>query len=135
MSLATRLSVFFLAALALVLAGFSGTLYLLAWTYLDRQLDERLERVLDPLEAAVDIETGGLEWEPSDRRLLLGVGNGPEEVRWAVGDGTGEPVDRSANAGRDGFPAHWSPGAWPADPPDGTAFGGSTAWRLAGRRL
>ena len=32
MSLATRLSAFFLVALALVLAGFSGTLYLLART-------------------------------------------------------------------------------------------------------
>ena len=43
MSLATRLSAFFLVALALVLAGFSGTLYLLARTYLVGQLDERLQ--------------------------------------------------------------------------------------------
>ena len=34
MSLTTRVSAFFLAALALVLAGFSATLYLLARTYL-----------------------------------------------------------------------------------------------------
>ena len=57
MSLAARLSVFFLAALALVLAGFSGAFYLIARAYLDRQLEERLGRALDTLVAAVDIET------------------------------------------------------------------------------
>jgi two-component system, OmpR family, sensor kinase len=46
MSLATRLSAFFLVALALVLAGFSGTLYVLARTYLVGQLDERLQHAL-----------------------------------------------------------------------------------------
>ena len=135
MSLTTRLSLFFLAALALVLTGFSGTLYLLAWTYLDRQLDERLQRALDTLVAAVDIETGGLEWEPSDRKLLLGVGHGPEEVRWVVRDGTGGLVDRSANAGLGGFPTGWTPGSWPAAPPEVTAFDATPRWRLAGRRL
>src|SRR5262245_6370668 len=104
MSLTSRLSIFFLAALALVLAGFSGTLYLLAWTYLDRQLDERLERALDTLVAAVDIGSGGLEWEPSDRRLLLGIGPGDEEVRWSVRDDGGTFVDRSANSSQGKFP-------------------------------
>ena len=42
MSLTTRVSAFFLIALAVVLAGFSGVLYLLARNYLVRQLDERL---------------------------------------------------------------------------------------------
>ena len=73
MSLATRLSAFFLVALALVLAGFSGTLYVLARTYLVGQLDERLQHALDTLEASVDIEPGGLEWEPADRQMTLGV--------------------------------------------------------------
>ena len=41
MTLTTRLSVFFLATLALVLAGFSATLYGLAHTYLHRQMDDR----------------------------------------------------------------------------------------------
>ena len=42
MSLATRVSGFFLAALALVLGGFSVTLYLLARSHFQRDLDERL---------------------------------------------------------------------------------------------
>ena len=89
MSLATRLSAFFLIAMAVVLAGFSATLYLLARNHLVRQLDERLMNALDTLEASVDIEPGGLEWEPADRRMTLGVDQGPTAVRWAVRDGQG----------------------------------------------
>ena len=135
MSLATRLSAFFLVALALVLAGFSGTLYLLARTYLVGQLDERLQLALDTLEASVDIEPGGLEWEPADRRMTLGVEPGTGAVRWAVRDGRGAPVDRSANASPGSFPARWAPAAWPTNPADGTVFGAAPGWRLAGRRL
>src|SRR5262245_2548091 len=99
MSLATRLSAFFLVALALVLAGFSGTLYVLARTYLVGQLDERLEHALETLEASVDIEPGGLEWEPADRQMTLGVEPGLGAVRWAVRDSRGTLVDHSANTG------------------------------------
>ena len=135
MSLATRVSAFFLASLATVLAGFSLTLYLLARTYLVGQLDERLKLALDTLEASVDIEPGGLEWEPADRRMTLGVEPGDGAVRWAVRDGRGAAVDRSANASPGGFPAGWSPSDWPANPADGTVFGAVPGWRLAGRRL
>src|ERR1700723_1831664 len=98
MSLATRLSAFFLIALALGQTGFSASLYPLARTYLVRQLDERLLNALDTLEASVDIEPGGLEWEPADRRMTLGVDHAPTAVRWAVRDGRGALVDQSANA-------------------------------------
>jgi two-component system OmpR family sensor kinase len=135
MSLATRLSAFFLIALALVLTGFSASLYLLARTYLVRQLDERLQQALDTLEASVDIEPGGLEWEPSDRRMTLGVEPGDSAVRWAVRDGKGASVDRSSNSRPGQFPGNWTPQAWPRDPVDGTVFGDAPGWRLAGRRL
>ena len=104
MKLATRLSAFFLIALALVLTGFSGTLYLLARNFLVRQLDERLLSAVDTLEASVDIEPGGLEWEPADRQITLGVDQGPTAVRWVVRDGRGELVDRSANVNTSRFP-------------------------------
>src|SRR4051794_27615945 len=107
MSLATRLSAFFLIALALVLAGFSGSLYLLARTYLVTQLDERLQQALDTLEASVDIEPGGLEWEPTDRRMTLGMEPGESAVRWVVRDGLGALVDRSSNSVPGQFPIHW----------------------------
>ena len=135
MSLATRLSAFFLIALALVLTGFSGTLYVLARTYLVRQLDERLQQALETLEASVDIEPGGLEWEPADRRMTLGMEPGESAVRWAVRDGKGALVDRSSNSRPGKFPAGWAPESWPRDPVDGTVFGAAPGWRLAGRRL
>ncbi|WP_435018180.1 sensor histidine kinase [Tundrisphaera sp. TA3] len=135
MSLASRISVFFLAALALVLAGFSGTLYLLARSDMARQLDAQLEGALDILEASVDIEPGGLEWEPTDRQITLGVDPGIHAVRWAVRDGQGALIDRSANSRAGGFPIAWAPRGWPADPPDGSAFGAASGWRMASRRL
>lgn len=135
MSLTTRISAFLLILLAVVLAGFSGTLYVLARTYLVQELDDRLKRGLDTLEAAVDIEPGGLEWEPTDRRIALGVDSGINSLRWSVRDGRGALVDRSANARSGSFPARWSPASWPSAPSDGTEFGDGPDWRLAGRRL
>ncbi|SIO62505.1 Signal transduction histidine kinase [Singulisphaera sp. GP187] len=135
MRLVTRFSAFFLTALALVLVGFSTTVYLVAQSHLFRELDERLERALDTLEASVDIEPGGLEWEPTDRRIALGLDLGQDEVRWAVRDGEGTLVDRSANAGSGGFPAGWEARAWPTNPPDGTVVGKVAGWRMAGRRM
>ncbi len=135
MSLATRLSAFFLIAMAMVLAGFSGTLYLLARSYLVHELDERLLAALDTLEASVDIEPGGLEWEPADRQMTIGIERSIGAVRWAVRDGRGAPVDRSANAETARFPVSWEPAVRAGDPPDATTFGAVPGWRLAARRL
>jgi len=135
MSLATRLSAFFLISLALVLGGFAGSLYVLTRTYLISQNEERLELALDTLEASVDIEPGGLEWEPMDRRMTVGVDPGIDAIRWAVRDGRGGLVDRSSNSQPSTFPASWMPKAWPSAPSDGTVFGATSGWRLAGRRL
>ncbi len=105
MTLVTRLSTFFLTALAVVLAGFSLALYLLARSYLFGQADERLAAALDTLAAAVETEPPGLEWEPADRHLVLGRDHGPAEPRWEVRDVFGRFVDRSANlAGAELFP-------------------------------
>ena len=110
MSLATRLSAFFLVALALVLAGFSGTLYVLARTYLVGQLDERLQQALDTLEAVGGHRAGrpGVgAGRPADR-----PGRGARRrahVRWAVRDGRGpwSTARRTPDSG--GFPADWTP--------------------------
>lgn len=135
MSLSTRLSVFFLAALAVVLLGFSGTLFGLSRTYLTRQMDERLEKALDTLEASVDVETGGLEWEPEDRRLTIGLDAGIDEVRWAVQDDAGRPVDVSQNAEGSGFPPRAAGGVLPARSGDRTVLGTASGWRLGRRHL
>ena len=81
-----------------------------------RELDERLQSGLDTLEASVDIEPGGLEWEPADRRMTLGVDHGPTAVRWAVRDGQGALVDQSANARLGTFPVRLATGGLALEP-------------------
>ena len=133
MSLTTRLSAFFLAALALVLVGLLGALYVLARTYLSRQLDERLD-------ARAGHAGGGRRHRagrpgvgagrPADRR---GRGSrGRAHVRWAVRDGRGTLVDLSPNArGADSPPHGARLGAARAAGRD--AFGDVPGWRMAGR--
>jgi two-component system OmpR family sensor kinase len=135
MTLTTRLSIFSLAALALVLAGFSTTLFVLARTYLYRQVDERLESGLETLSAAVEVGPGGVEWEPGERGLSLGREYGPEQVRWVVCDSRGRVVDRSPNSTGDDFLNDCS---WRmlSDPSSFHEEGNrGETWRMAQRRV
>lgn len=95
MSLQGRLSAFFLAALALVLLGFSAAMYLLARGYLYRQLDERLAGTLDMLAAAAEVGSDGVEWERPDHPISRRSAAGADGVRWAVRDGDGRLVEGS----------------------------------------
>jgi heavy metal sensor kinase len=135
MTLVTRLSAFFLAALALVLVGFSASLYLLARVYLERQVDDRLAGALQTLTAAAEFDPDGLEWEPDERHLTLGRDSAADRVRWAVHDGRGRAVDRSANLGAADLPA----GDGPALPPEGEVFRvidrDGQPWRVAQKCL
>jgi heavy metal sensor kinase len=98
MSLATRLSACFLAALACVLAGFSVSLYALARGHLYRQTDARVRAALDVLVATAEDEPDGLDWEPHQRLVGWGGGAPEDAVCWAVTDGQGRWVDGSAVA-------------------------------------
>src|SRR5580700_7803388 len=95
MTVNNRLSLFFLTTLALVLLGFSVTLYFLARMYLHRQSEERLEGALNTLVAAVEVGPGGLEWEPAERHLNLGPDTFGDQVLWLISDHQGRIVDRS----------------------------------------
>jgi len=95
MSLKTRVSLFFLGTLALVLAGFSVTLYALAWGHLHRQDNERLRGALDTLAAAAEVTPEGVEWEPHERELSVGGSAAP--VYWVVHDPLSLVVDHSPN--------------------------------------
>ncbi|MFL5342999.1 MAG: sensor histidine kinase [Gemmataceae bacterium] len=93
MSLTTRLTAFALAALAVVLAGFSATLYGLAYAHLHRQDDERLAAALDTLAAACEVNSEGVEWEPTERRLHIGAD--AAAVRWVITTEKGAVLGRS----------------------------------------
>jgi heavy metal sensor kinase len=101
LTLTTRLSVFFLATLALVLGGLSGALYLLTRAHLHRQAEERLQAALNTLIAAAEISPEGLEWEPAQRQLKLGPAALSNEIVWLIADDKGQTVDRSQQAGTD----------------------------------
>jgi signal transduction histidine kinase len=133
MTLITRLSLFVLAALGLVLAGFSLTLYVAAHTYLYRQVDNGLESALNVLAAAAELDSGLVEWEPQQRFLSLGTGTGSSPVQWLVKDDQGHRVD--------GFPQQDSDMALkdlpPSPPAEGPVFLAidwrGQPWRLAQR--
>lgn len=101
MSLTTRLSIFFLGTLAFVLVGFSVTLYVLAHNYLYRQIDDRLEAVLNTLAASADVGPEGVEWEPRARRLSFGQDFADDQVGWVVRDNHGNELERSGNLSAD----------------------------------
>jgi heavy metal sensor kinase len=99
MSLATRLSGFFLAALALVLAGFSVTLFLLAWAYLQHHSDERLTTALDMLAESVDLDSEEVKWKPVRRPTIPVTHPQEDPVRWVVFDDRGRLVERTWDLG------------------------------------
>ena len=98
MTLTNRFSVFLLGVLALVLVGFTCALYLLARTYLQRELDDRLNSELDTLTAAVEIKSPQLlEWEPEKHHLVTGLDTRSEYARWVVRERNNQVVDHSKN--------------------------------------
>ena len=100
MTLTTRLSLFFLSMLAVVLLGFSTVLYWLADQYLHRQSQERLDAILGTLSAAVDVGPEGVEWEPGARQLKLEIPAFSDPVVWVICDHRGQLLDQSKTAGK-----------------------------------
>ena len=119
MTLTRRLSLIFLTTLAVVLLGFSVTLYLLARNYLYRQAGDHLVSALDTLAVGVESGPGGLEWEPNERVLPFRTANSP--VVWQISDESHRIVDKQgpdglehllASAGKWPDLVHWQGGNW-----------------------
>lgn len=97
MSLVNRVSLFFLAALGLVLIVYSLLFYGLVQRQLQQQFDQQLQSALHTLVAAVEVEEDDVKWEPSDHTIGMGIEDGLEDVRWTVYDEYGKIMDRSKN--------------------------------------
>jgi heavy metal sensor kinase len=95
-TLTTRLSLFLLAALAVVLAAFSAALYGLADRHLHRQLDDRVNGALNALAAGVEVEPGGVEWEPGNRPQVS-ESRRNSGVRWSIRAPDGRVLDSTAD--------------------------------------
>lgn len=97
MTLVNRVSAFFLAALAIILASFAGVVYALVSFHLHQQFDQQLHSALNTLAAAVEVERDEVRFQRSDHAIGLGVNDGLKEVRWVVADASGKLVDHSRN--------------------------------------
>lgn len=84
MTLVSRVSTFFLTALAVILLGNSLLLYVVASRYLHERFEEQLESALQTLVAAVEVEDDDVKWEPSDHTVMIGMQRGGDEIRWVV---------------------------------------------------
>lgn len=101
MKLVNRVSVFFLAAMAIVLIAYSSAFYAFVRGRLVRQFEQELHGALNALVAAVEVEPEEVKWQPLEHTIALGVVQGPDEVRWVViGDGV-LVVEQSRNASPD----------------------------------
>lgn len=97
MKLVNRVSIFFLAALALSLAGNGILLWGLVRHFLYQRFDQQLHAALHTLVAAIEVEDDDAKWEPSDHTIALGADDGLDDVRWAVFSQEGRMVDCSRN--------------------------------------
>ncbi len=98
MKLVNRVSVFFLAALAVVLIVYSVIFYVIVRNRLVQQFEQELHHALNALIAAVEVEPEEVKWQPLEHIIALGAVQGPDEVRWVViGDGN-QVVEQSLNA-------------------------------------
>lgn len=134
MSLAARVSGFFLATLALVLAGVSVTLYLLTSAHLHRDLDERLGLALDSLATSVEVDPGRIDWNPGGRSVLV-VHPDNEPVLWLVTDGRGVTVDRTWEIAPDDLAAVAKLAPRIGHSHETFADSKSRRWRMALRRI
>ena len=101
MTLTTRLLLFYLGSLVVLLTGFSVTLYILAKDHLQQQSNERLESVLNTLSAAVEISPDGVEWEPNQHDVRIVAGTTADQLAWVVTDVNGHVVARSEKPASD----------------------------------
>ena len=97
MKLGTRVSTFFLGALAVLLIGNSLLLFTVARTFLHRRFDEQLQSAFRTLVAVVEVEDDDVKWEATDHTVVLGPESGGADVCWAVLGEDGQIVAQSQN--------------------------------------
>lgn len=99
MTLVSRVSAFFLAALAVALAGYSAAFYAISRNYLYQQFDSQLHNALEVLSASVEIEPDDVKWHPAEHGIELGQ-EVLSQVHWVVTDEMGQVIDHSRYVSR-----------------------------------
>jgi two-component system OmpR family sensor kinase len=133
--LGTRLTVYYLSSIAVILIGFSVALYAMAAKHLFRQVDERLDSALDTLAAAAELGPGGVTWEPEERILSFGRRTFEGRFTWRVADEQGRRIDGSATGEIDRVLARLTGGEDQRRRFVSIADESGVGWRAASRRL
>ncbi len=84
MSLTNRVSIFFLAALGIILTVYSSVFYAVTRKHIVAQFDSELHGVLSSLIAAVEVEDTEVKWQPLEHSIDFGVNDEFGEVQWVV---------------------------------------------------
>lgn len=95
MKLTTRVSRFFLIALAVILVGNSLILYGVARTYLEHHFDEQLDALLHVLVAAAEEESDDVKFEATDHYVADETSSG--NAFWLIVSGDGRVIAHSEN--------------------------------------
>jgi two-component system OmpR family sensor kinase len=135
MRLGTRLTLYYVSSIAVILTGFSVALYAMAAKHLFRQVDERLESALDTLAAAAELGPGGVTWEPEERILSFGRRTFEGRFSWRVADEQGNRIDGSATGEIDRVLARLTGGEGQRRRFVSLSDGSGIGWRAASRRL
>jgi signal transduction histidine kinase len=99
MTLANRVSAFFLVALAIALVSYSTVFYFLMRNYLYQQFDNELQSALHVLTASVELDPDDVQWDPTehgiDRRQRM-----LSDAVWIVCDDRNQVIDGSPHVKR-----------------------------------
>jgi heavy metal sensor kinase len=98
MTLVNRVSAYFLAALAVVLAVCSALSYGIIRRQMTQQYQQELYGALHSLVASIEVEPEDVNWQPLEHTIGLGVGEGSAEIRWLVIGDRVQIVEASRNA-------------------------------------
>ena len=118
MSLTARVNRFFLAYLAVVLLVATAAVFLAARVAGRRLIHERLGATLETLVAAIEVHPTGLEWEPAERRIRVGIEESDDAVRWMLATAEGRVLATSPNYGEGIEGPNWSRREQVLDAPD-----------------
>jgi len=97
MKLTTRVSAFFLSALAVILIGNSLLLYGVARSYLEHHFDEQLNSLLHILVAAAEVEIDDVKFESTDHFVIQDAYGEPDDIFWLVLSEEGQVIAHSEN--------------------------------------
>lgn len=84
LSLTNRVSIFFLAALGVILVVYSSVFYAVTRKHIDTQFESELRGVLSSLVAAAEVEESEVKWQPLEHSIDYGTNDEFGEVQWVV---------------------------------------------------